>query len=111
MFNSQPFKSLDLSCIILDVAEAGGPVDGGGAELVLEIDVGVVLEEHSHDVLAVPRASVEQGGPALVGARVDLGALLQKELDNVLVSRGAGDDQRSPSTNRYKGQRVKRDCF
>ena len=86
--------------LVLQVAKARGTVEGRGAELVLEVEVGVLLEEDLDNVLPVPGAGVEEGGAALVGAGVDLGAALNQEPRDGLVTRGAGNNQWGPSVKR-----------
>ena len=71
-------------------------MDRGGAQLVLQVDVGVVLEQHPGHLVPVPGARVEEPGSALVGAGVDLGAAAEQHAHDVVVARRGRDDQRGP---------------
>ena len=68
----------------------------GAAKLVLEVDVGVPIEEQLGDVVVVLGAGVEQRRAALVGDGVHGRAVVEEIPTDGHVSRRSRDDQRGP---------------
>ena len=66
------------------------------AKLVLEVDVGVSIEEQLGDIVVVLGAGVEQCRAALVGDGVHGRAVVEEIPTDGHVSRRSRDDQRGP---------------